>query len=98
MDDNSRIQLVIVRIGIGTSALKGGARFGPGCDHEWRSAEADNQQTRALEEVSSRRRHVQPIKGFFNMFRNIRSAHATTSLFELELRPAIAFAARLMAS
>src|SRR5213080_4144261 len=36
---------------------------------------------------------------FSNIFWNIREGcHATTSLFELEPRPAIAFAARLMAS
>ena len=106
MNDDPRIELSEVGVGIRTSSL--GRRFGarspcPSGERtgtgNGRGAEAHDEQARAFEEVPPGGRPGPLLQHFFDFFRNVREgSHATTSLIKAGPSAAFTFAARLMAA
>ncbi len=104
MDDDPRIELSEVGVGIRTCSRRDG--LGSRCRGERagaRGAEAHHQQARALEQVPAGRRYIPVFQHFFDLFWNLcEGCHATTSFSAASLEggtaATIAFAARLMAA
>ena len=100
MDDDPRIELPEVGVGIRTRARP--RRFGrpPACERAGAGgAEAHDQQARALEEVPAGRRHIPLFERSSTCFGIVREGcHATTSFSAAARASAIIFAARLMAA